>query len=113
MADFCTAFKGNLRAKTPPVVQSTPVCRLQGRAVAARGAGGGGGLLADEEDTEDKVEGSTEDRGTEREARLQLADEDGEARDFGVSSGGGGLAAGVDKALPRLAPWEVGRLDGL
>ena len=96
-------------------MQSTPVCRLQGRAGAAGGGGGGGGLLADEEDTEEE-EGSDEDRGRDREARPQPTEEDeqgGEASDLGASSGGGGLAADVDKALPRLAPWEVDRLEGL
>lgn len=100
-------------ARTPPVVQSTPVCRLQGRAGA--GGGGGGGLLADEEDTEDE-EGSDEDRGKEREVKPQPAEEDehgGEARDLGASSGGGGLPVGVDEAMLRPAPWGVDRLDGL
>ncbi len=104
----------NLHARTPPVVQSTPVCRLQGRAGAA-GGGGGGGLLADEEETEEE-EGSDEDRGREMELRPQPAEEDeqgGEARDLGASSGGGGLAAGVDKVMLRPAPWGVDRLDGL
>lgn len=105
-----------VNAKTPPVVQSTPVCRLQGRAGAAGGGGGGGGgLLADEEDTEEE-DGSDEDRGREREVRAHPTEEDeqgGEARDLGASSGGGGLAVDVDKALLRPAPWEVDRLDGL
>lgn len=93
------------------MVQSTPVCRLQGSVGAA--GGGGGGLLADEEDTEEE-EGSDEDRGREMEVSPQPAEEDeqgGEPRDLGASSGGGGLAVGVDKALPRPAPWD--RLDGL
>ena len=105
----------NLQARTPPVVQSTPACRLQGRAEAAGGGGGGGGLLADEEDTEEE-EGSAIDRGREREARPQPADDDeegGEATDFGASSGDGCLVTGVDRALPTLAPWGVDRLDGL
>lgn len=100
-----------VNARTPPVVQSTPVCRLQGR-VGAAGGGGGGGLLAEEEDTEE--EGSDEDSGKEREVRPQPADEDeqgGEARDLGASSGGGGLAVGVDKVMLRPAPWGVDRLD--
>lgn len=100
-----------VNANTPPVVQSTPVCRLQGRAVAARG-GGRGGLLADEEDTEE--EGS--DEGREREVRPQPAEEDvqeGETRDLGASSGGGGLTVGVDKVMARPVPWGVDRLDGL
>lgn len=95
-------------------MQSTPVCRLQGRAGATGGGGGGGGLLADEEDTEEEEEGS--DEGREREVRPHPADEDeqgGEARDLGASSGGRGLAVGVDKALLRPVPWEVDRLDGL
>lgn len=103
-----------VNARTPPVVQSTPVCRLQGRAGAA-GGGGGGGLLADEEDTEEE-DGSDEDRGREREVKPQPAEEDehgGEARDLGASSGRGGLAVGVDKAMLRPAPWGVDRLDGL
>lgn len=55
-------------------MQSTPVCKLQGRADDA-GGGGGGGLLADEEDTEEE-EGSDEDRGRDREVRPQPAEED-------------------------------------
>lgn len=104
-----------VNAKTPPVVQSTPVCRLQGRAGAA-GGGGGGGLLADEEETDEEEEGSDEDMGREREVRPQPADEDelgGEARDLGASSGGECLAVGVDKALLSPAPCGVDRLDGL
>lgn len=93
-----------VNARTPPVVQSTPVCRLQGRAGAV-GGGGGGGLLADEEDTEEE-EGSDEDKGRERDVRPQPAEEDeqgGEPRDLGASSGGGGLV-GVDKVMLRPAP---------
>lgn len=109
-------YGANSHARTPPVVQSTPVGRLQGRAGAAGGGGGGGGLLADEEDT-DEEEGSDEDRGRDREARPHPATEEdeqgGEARDLGASSGGGGLAADADKALLRPAPWEVDRLEGL
>lgn len=37
-------------AKTPPAVQSTPVCRLQGNG----GGGGGGGLLIEDEDTDEE-----------------------------------------------------------
>lgn len=73
-------------------------------------------MLADEEDTEEEEEGSDEDRGRERDVRPQPDDRGkhgGEARDLGASSGGRGLAAGVDKALPRPAPCGVGRLDGL
>lgn len=106
-----------VNARTPPVVQSTPVCRLQGRAGAAGGGGGGGGgLLADEEDTEEEEEGSDEDMGRESEVRPQDAEEDeqgGEARDLGVSSVGGSLAVGVDKVMLRPAPWGVDWLDGL
>lgn len=105
-----------VNAKTPPVVQSTPVCRLQGRAGAAGGGGGGGGLLADEEETDEEEEGSDEDMGRDREARPQPADEDelgGEARDLGASSGGECLAVGVDRALLSPAPCGVDRLDGL
>lgn len=105
-----------VNARTPPVVQSTPVCRLQGRAGAVGGGGGGGGgLLADEEDTEED-EGSDEDGGSEREARPQLTEEDeqgGEARDLGASSEGSGLTVGVDKAMARPVPWAVDRLTGL
>lgn len=104
-----------VNARTPPVVQSTPVCRLQGRAGAA-GGGGGGGLLADEEDTEEEEGSDEDDRGRETEVRPQLAEEDvhgGEARDLVVSSGVQGLAEGVDKAMLRPAPWGVERLDGL
>lgn len=105
-----------VNAKTPPVVQSTPVCRLQGRAGAAGGGGGGGGLLADEEETEEEEEGSDEDRGSGIEVRPQPAEDDehgGEDRDLGASSGGGGLAVGVDMVMLRPAPWGVDRLDGL
>lgn len=107
-----------VNAKTPPVVQSTPVCRLQGRAGVVgggRGGGGGGSLLAEDEDTDDE-EGSDEDRGKAREVRAHPADEDeqgGEARDLGVSSGVGGLAVGVDKVALRPAPWGADRLVGL
>lgn len=102
-----------VNARTPPVVQSTPVCRLQGRAGAVGGGGGGGGgggLLADEEDTEED-EGSDEDIGKEREVRPQVAEDDeqgGEAKDLGASSGGGGLVV-----MPRLMPWGVDTPDGL
>lgn len=42
-------------AKTPPAVQSTPVCRLQGNGGAdGGGGGGGGGLLTEDEDTEEE-----------------------------------------------------------
>lgn len=64
----------------------------------------------DEEDTEEEEEGSDE----EREVTPQLAEEDkqgGEARDLDVSSGGVGLAVGVDKAMLRPAPWGVHGLD--
>lgn len=85
-------------------------------AAAGGGGGGGGGLLADEEDTEEEEEGSDEDRGRERDVRPQPAEEDeqgGEARDLGASSGGGGLAVGVDRVMLRPAPWGVDKLDGL
>lgn len=87
-------------ARTPPVVQSTPVCRLQGRAGAAGGGGGGGGgLLADDDDTEED-EGSDDDKGNEEE------EQGGEARGLGASSGGGGFPVGV-------AAWGMlGGLDG-
>lgn len=39
-----------VNAKTPPAVQSTPVCRLQGNG----GGGGGGGLLIEDEDTDEE-----------------------------------------------------------
>lgn len=41
-----------VKASTPPAVQSTPVCRLQGRGGATGGGGGGGGLLVDDETEE-------------------------------------------------------------
>lgn len=44
-----------VNAKTPPAVQSTPVCRLQGNGGAdGGGGGGGGGLLTEDEDTEEE-----------------------------------------------------------
>lgn len=75
-----------VNAKTPPVVQSTPVWRLQGRVGAGAGGGGGGGLPADEEDTDE--DGSEEDRGRAREGRPQTVEdkEEGEPRDFDRSS---------------------------
>lgn len=39
-----------VNAKTPPAVQSTPVCKLQGNG----GGGGGGGLLIEDEDTDEE-----------------------------------------------------------
>jgi len=57
-----------VKASTPPAVQSTPVCRLQGRGAEGGGGGGGGGL--DEDDTdwkeEEDDEGSTPDGGSDR-----------------------------------------------
>lgn len=79
-------------------MQSTPVCKLQGREDETEREGGG--LLAEEEDTEE--EGS--DEGRDREVRPQTAEEvkqAGEFRDLGESSGGGGLVVGVDKVMPR------------
>lgn len=67
-------------------------------------------MLVDEEDTEEEEEGSDE----EREVRPQPAEEDkqgGEASDLDVSSGGGGLAVGVDKAMLSPAPWGGVGLD--
>ena len=48
------------QASTPPAVQSTPVCRLQGSG-GARGGGGGGGLQVDDET--DEEEGSVAEGG--------------------------------------------------
>lgn len=46
-----------VNAKTPPAVQSTPVCRPQGNVGAdGGGGGGGGGLLTEDEDTEEEDE---------------------------------------------------------
>lgn len=46
-----------VNAKTPPAVQSTPVCRLQGNGGAeGGGGGGGGGLFIEDEDTEEEDE---------------------------------------------------------
>lgn len=104
-----------VNARTPPVVQSIPVCRVQGRP-GATGGGGGGGLLADEEDTDEEEEGSDEDSGRERELSPHPANEDehgGEARDLSASSGGGSLVVGVDMVMLCPAPWAVDRLDGL
>lgn len=89
-----------VNARTPPAVQSTPVCRPQGSAGAAGGGGGGGGLLVDEEDTEE------EDGSKEREESPQVADEDGQ--------GGGlqGLGGSVGVRL-RQVPSEEGMREGL
>lgn len=89
-----------VNASTPPAVQSTPLCRPQGRAGAAGGGGGGGGLLADEEDTEEE-EGSRD-----REERPQAADEEGQ--------GGGlqGFGGSVGVRL-RPVPSEEGMREGL
>lgn len=44
-----------VNAKTPPAVQSTPACKLQGKGGAVGGGGGGGGgLETDDEDTDDE-----------------------------------------------------------
>lgn len=86
-------------------MQSTPVCKLQGRAGELRGRGGGG-LLADEDETEEE-EGSDEDRGKERELSPQPAEEDrqgSEIRDLLALSGGKDLAVGVDKVMLRPEP---------
>lgn len=95
-------------------MQSTPVCKLQGRTGAA-GGGGRGGLRTEEEDTEEE-DGSDEDKGRERDERPQPAkedEEDGETRSLGVSSGGGALTVDVDKVKPSPGPWAVDRQDGL
>lgn len=91
-------------------MQSTPVCRLQGRALEAEGWMGGG--LPTDEDTEED-DGSNEDGGSEREARLQPVVDDeqgGETDGLGASSGCIGLG-GVDKVS--AAPCGMGRADGL
>lgn len=117
--DKLLSFYGsNLHASTPPAVQSTPVCRLQGSAGAAGGGGGGGGgLLADEEDTEDEEEGgSDEDGGSDREGRPQPEEEEeqgGEAKDLGASSGGRGLMLAVGRGMVRPVPCGVDKLVGL
>lgn len=92
-----------VNARTPPAVQSTPVCRLQGRAggAAGGGGGGGGGLLAEEEETdeEDEEEGSAEEGGRDKEAGAEPEEEEeqgGEARGLAPSSAGRGFMLGVD-----------------
>lgn len=55
-----------------------------------------------------------EESDSEREVRPADEDEQGgEVKDFDTSSGGGGFTVCVDRVLPRPAPWEVDRLDGL
>lgn len=86
-------------------MQSTPVCKLQGRAGELSGRGGGG-LLADEDETEEE-EGSDEDRGKDKELCPQPAGEDrqgSEIRDLLALSGGKDLAVGVDKVMLRPEP---------
>lgn len=107
----------DLHAKTPPAVQSTPVCRLQGRVGAAGGGGGGGGsLLAEDEETEEEEEeeGSVEEGGREREARAEPDEEEqgGEARDLEASSRGRGFML-EGPYCERPPPWEEGRDEGL
>lgn len=87
-----------VNASTPPAVQSTPVCRPQGRAGAAGGGGGGGGLFVDEDDTEE------EDGSKEREECPQVADEDGH---------GGGLQGLGGSVGVRHVPSEEGMREGL
>lgn len=53
-----------VKANTPPAVQSTPVCMLQGKGGTEGGGGGGGGLLAEEDVTEELR--SAEEEATER-----------------------------------------------
>lgn len=123
-----------VNAKTPPAVQSTPVCRLQGCGGAmGGGGGGGGGLLADEEETEEDEEedgsaeevgrdrdGGAEEVGRDRDGGAEPQEEDehgGEARDLGPSSRERGFTMDPDweavrlvGRLERLGGLEVGRL---
>lgn len=101
----------NLRAKTPPVAQSTPVCRFQGNGEDR----GTKGFPTDEDETEaegsDKVLGSDE-----KDERSQLVDEDkleGELDALTSSTTGGDLTLGADAGLPWAPPWTVDELDGL
>lgn len=100
-----------VRAKTPPVAQSTPVCRFQGN-----GDGSGTkGFPTDEDETE--AEGSDEVLGSdEKDERSQPVDEDkleGEPDALASSTAGGDLALGADAAPPWAAPWALDELDGL
>lgn len=77
-------------------MQSTPVCKLQGRVGAAEGGGGGGGggLLVDDEDT-DEEEGSDDATDKDKGVRPQPAEEEGQGGGLlglGTSFKGGGLA---------------------
>lgn len=94
-----------VNASTPPAVQSTPVCRLQGSVGAAGGGGGGGGLFADDEDT-DEDEGSEDTRDRDRGVSPQDAEEDGQ---------GGGLLGfgGSQEGSSFPVPSEVDMTDGL
>lgn len=92
--------KGHSRASTPPAVQSTPVCRLQGSGGATGGGGGGGGGLPtddDDTDTNDEEEGSAAEGGRERESEAAAeADEVEQGGDVFCSSKRRGLAPGAD-----------------
>lgn len=79
-----------IHARTPPAVQSMPVCRFQGRGWRADGRGGGGGLVIEDDDTdaEDDDEGSTAGAGAARETAEEVGHGGG---DMFCSSGARGL----------------------
>lgn len=96
----------DLRARTPPAAQSTPVCRFQGNGEGRKG------FPTDEDETEaggsDEVLGSAE-----KVERSPLVDEDkleGELQTLASWSPGGDLTLGADTGPP---PWTLDELDGL
>lgn len=106
----------HLHAKTPPAVQSTPVCRLQGNGGAVGGGGGGGGgLFTEDEDTEeeDEEEGSFTRGALEWEREAETEAEEVEHGGDAFCSSGGVLAMEVDCDMLSPLICKDNRLGGL